>query len=110
MDKFSGYQIKKINPNGNFKLQYLNTEKEIELNIFELFPKYLKVSPKHYVDTQDDSIVVINDPILTRKIIIIDNKNIYRKAQQWEYDRFEHINFPLSDNSKFYTHLIFNFD
>lgn len=110
MNNFSGYKIKEINPNGIFKLQYLNTEKEIEIDILDLFPKYLEVSQKHYVDTRDNSIVLINDPITTKRLIIIDNGNVYRRATQWEYDRFENIHFPSSDNSKFYSYLLDNFN
>ena len=44
---------------------------------------------------------LINDPITTKRLIIIDNGNVYRRATQWEYVKFENIHFPSSDNSKF---------
>ena len=105
MSKFTGYQFSECNPNGNITVEFNNSEKKVVINI-NSYSQYLKKSNKHYVDTKNGSLVMIDDMIVIRKVFIIDGDTIYKRADQWEYDKFENDNFPDSDNSKLYLYLL----
>ena len=61
--------------------------------------RYSAVHPTdHWVNTITGDIVIIQD-IHNRIFTVIDNE-FYRRASQFDYDRWEHKLRPYSDNAK----------
>lgn len=85
-----------------FSDQHLHT---INLKDSDL-TQYGSVNPIcHYFDTKNNTIVNINEPNNSR-IFIIDNGILFRKANQFEYDKWMAQEFPDSDNAKIFNILI----
>tara|TARA_B110000444_G_C18354741_1_gene373346 strand:- start:50 stop:388 length:339 start_codon:yes stop_codon:yes gene_type:complete len=68
------------------------------------FINYRGVNPYcHYVDTSNNTIVIINTP--GNRIGIVENNILYTKASQFDYDTWMHNTKPDSDNAKVYRML-----
>ena len=85
---------------------------EKSVNIVDEFNDYRKVSDSHYLDTSNNTIVILN---IFRTCTVIDNV-VYRKATQFEFDRWQYdkkIGFngledqdKLCDNALVYKYLM----
>ena len=67
---------------------------------------YRSVHPSHYVDTSNQKIVMLNT--LYTRVGFIENKILYIKASQFDFDRWSHEIYPNSDNAKVYDILMNN--
>lgn len=95
--------------NNIIKFQFLDelnnpSEKFVEVNLSEFANGYRGITDSHYFDTKNNSIVLLGYPN-NRRLIVIDDGILYRKAIQSEYDEYEYEHFPNSDNSKMYKYL-----
>lgn len=69
---------------------------------------YSAVNPYcHYVDTSNNTIVIINTPV--SRVGIVSQNGLYMKATQVDFDSWMYTTNPDSDNAKVY-HMLTNSD
>lgn len=95
------YEIKSINrADGIIKFKYLDNEFDYEV-CFSGKDIYSLVNPQcHYICTESDDIININDNVSVRRIFNIDiDSTLYRKATQYDFDKWMNKNYPTSENA-----------
>jgi hypothetical protein len=60
----------------------------------------------HYFDTKNITIVRMDPPNSSKELITDSDGTIFRRANQFEFDRWMAEEFPESDNAKIYNQLI----
>ena len=79
--------------------------KDFKLNLKEnKFTDYRSIGMYHYIDTSNNDIVLIEYPI--PRVGYIEHNIFYRKATQFEFDRWMVNEYPNSANSKIYNLLM----
>ena len=71
------------------------------------FKDYRKCSEFHFYNEQSNDMIVIND---FYRLFFFDNetKQIYRRATQYDFDFWNTIHHPESDNAKVYHYILKN--
>lgn len=88
---------------GNMKFTFSNSSITKSINVKQ-YNDYRKVSHMHYVDLQNEDIVLINTNSLLS--ILVDNDGCkYRSATQFEFDEWMYKTYPNSHNSEVYNYL-----
>lgn len=103
------YEVKSINKqDGIITFKYFDTVFNYKVG-FSGKDIYSLVNPKcHYICTETDEIIVINDNVSTQRLFNIDLDNtLYRKATQYEFDKWMNTNYPQSENAHVFK-LIFD--
>ena len=66
--------------------------------------KYRKVQDMHYLDLETKEIIIINDPVQIKRLMLIDTDGkMYKRATQADFDEWMNIKYPDSDNAKVYN-------
>lgn len=89
---------------GDIRFDVNGTEKIINAKIYD---DYRRPCNMHYYDSNNKSVVIINEPCL-RPIMKDTDGSLYVKATQYQFDKWMSEHYPDSDNSKVYTQLIAN--
>jgi hypothetical protein len=95
------YEVKSINKSdGTITFRYLNIEFDYKVS-FSGKDTYSFVNPQyHYICTETDDIIVINNEVSTQRLFNIDVDNkLYKKATQYEFDRWMNNNYLDSENA-----------
>ena len=103
------YEVKSLNKvEGIITFKYFDTKFDYKVS-FSGKDTYSFVNPQyHYICTETDDIIVINNEVSTQRLFNIDLDNtIYRKATQYEFDKWMNTNYPHSENAHVFK-LIFD--
>ena len=84
-----------------------NSKENINVNLTKDFPDYCSVTERHYMENASN--IVIIPPPYNSRVVILDRGCVYRRASQFELDRYESQNY-ISDNAKMYCLLCNLFD
>jgi hypothetical protein len=117
---FNDYKVTNFSSDGIMTFIYNNDKsKSVKLNVLKDFSDYRKVSDKHYIDTVDNKMVLIDTscmspslrPKFTSLISDPQNGHILRPATQMDFDRWDYRtnkmpNGELTDNGKIFSHLL----
>ena len=95
------YEVKSINKSdGTITFRYINIDFDYKVS-FSGKDMYSFVNPKyHYICTETGDIIVINNEVSTQRLFNIDVDNkLYKKATQYEFDRWMNNNYLDSENA-----------
>ena len=102
------YQIKDVDySSGKIIFHFLDVDMEYKINyIGENIYSFVNTK-YHYIDVNTNNVIVIDDDVSTRRIFINDSdNNLYKKATQFEFDRWMAKEFPSSENALIYNTII----
>ena len=94
---------------GEVTFKHTNKTKSV-IDVSDL--KYLQVSSRHYINSSGDIVLV---PEYFNRVNYVDThsegdidpqKDVYHKANQYEFDLWHSKEFPDSDNANIYNSLI----
>lgn len=107
------YSIKGIEGN-NLIIEFQNSLDKF-VNIVDKYRDYRAVSDKHYLDTSNGDIVLIN---INTRLVVKENDVIYKRATQYDFDKWQYEKkigsnglegqSDLCDNALVYKYLMFN--
>ena len=94
------YTIKNYNRNINTIIFNKQSLGEYSVNL-DNYKDYRAVSFRHFINKNNDIILV---PEFFNRLFYIDtNNDVYYRANQFQFDMWNSVNYPDSDNAKIYT-------
>ena len=93
----------KINSVSSNIIQFITDENYINIDLYN-YRDYRKCSEFHFYNEKTNDMIVIND---FYRLFFFDNetKQIYKRATQYEFDFWNSIQYPESDNAKVYHYV-----
>ena len=94
------YTINSVSSN---TIQFINDENYINIDL-HIFRDYRKCSEFHFYNEQSNDMIVIND---FYRLLYFDSETnrVYKRATQYEFDFWNTIHHPESDNTKVYHYV-----
>jgi len=104
------YTVHAFNPTDGEIIFKFDNGRIHSINIYKSnFTKYENVNTfHHFVDTRSKSIVYLNLDNCSKTFTLDDKGILYRKANQYDYDKWMTKEYPNSDNAKIFNILIPN--
>jgi len=93
----------KINSVSSNTIQFITDENYINIDL-HIFRDYRKCSEFHFYNEQSNDMIVIND---FYRLLYFDSETnrVYKRATQYEFDFWNTIHHPESDNTKVYHYV-----